>query len=113
LPVITGTDLTGGQKYYNNSQALGGMIITGPITSTKTIWIYDNNLGCKDEESFLVTINTTPPTITNPGPQNVCDSYTLPTIIGTNLTGNQKYFNNSQALGGIQISGTLTTNQTR
>ncbi len=112
LPTITGTNLTGNQKYYNNSQALGGTVITGPILSTQTVWIYDINAACKDEESFLVTINTTPPSITNPGPQNICDSYTLPTITGTNLTGNQKYYNNSQALGGTQISGPLTSNQT-
>ena len=112
LPTITGTNLTGNQKYYDNSQTLGGTQITGPILSTQTIWIYDNNLGCKDEESFLVTINTTPPSITNPGPQVVCNSYTLPTITGTNLTGSQKYYNNSQALSGTQITGSLTTNQT-
>jgi gliding motility-associated-like protein len=112
LPVILGTNLTGNQNYYNNSQALGGSILTGPISSTQTVWIYDINGTCKDEESYLVTINTTPPAITNPGPQVVCNSYTLPTIVGTNLTGNQKYYNNSQALGGTVITGPITSTQT-
>lgn len=111
LPTILGTNLTGNQNYYNNSQALGGTIIFGAITTTQTVWIYDAEGTCSDEESFLVTINITP-AIINPGPQTVCDSYTLPTILGTNLTGNQEYYNNSQALGGTVISGTITTTQT-
>ncbi|MBK7212820.1 MAG: hypothetical protein IPH88_05900, partial [Bacteroidales bacterium] len=40
LPAITGTNLVS-PHYYNNSQALGGTQITGPITSTQTVWIYD------------------------------------------------------------------------
>ena len=112
FPLILGTNLTGNQNYYDNSQALGGVIIAGPITSTQTVWIYDANGTCKDEESYLITVNTTPPSITNPGPQIVCNSYILPTIVGSNLTGNQKYYNNSQALGGTVITGTITTTQT-
>ena len=111
LPVIGGTHLTGNEKYYNNSQALGGTIITGPITATQTVWIYDIVGTCKDEKSFPVTINYTP-AITNPGTQTVCDSYTLPSIIGLHLSGNQKYYNNSQTLSGTVITGPITSTQT-
>jgi gliding motility-associated-like protein len=62
LPTITGSDLNAA-AYYNNSQALGGTAITGPITSTQTVWIYDANGTCLDETSFLVTI-TPLPTVT-------------------------------------------------
>ena len=110
LPTIFGTNLTGGQKYYNNSHALGGTPITGPITSTQTVWIYDAQGNCSDEESFVVTVNYTPSLI-NPGDQTICDSYTLPTILGTNLSSNQKYYNNSQALGGTSINGPITSTQ--
>ena len=111
FPTITGTNLTGGQKFYNNSKALNGTVITGPITTTQTIWIYDEQGLCHDEKSFIVTINYTP-SITNPGPQTVCDSYTLPTITGTHLSGNQKFYNNTQASGGTVITGPITTTQT-
>lgn len=111
LPTIIGTNLSGNQEYYNNSQALSGTVITSPITSTQTVWIYDTNGTCSDEESFVVTINNTP-VITNPGSQTACDSYTLPTISGTNLSGNEAYYNNSQALGGTVIAGPITSTQT-
>ncbi len=104
LPAISGTNLSGNQAYYNNSQANGGTIISGPITSSQKVWIYDANGSCKDEKSFDVTI-TKSPIITNPGDQATCDSYTLPAISGTNLSGNQAYYNNSQANGGTAISG--------
>ena len=60
LPTITGTNLSGNQKYYNNSHTLGGSVIIGPITSTQTVWIYDTNGTCSDEKNFLVTINPLP-----------------------------------------------------
>jgi hypothetical protein len=71
LPTITGTNLVDA-KYYDNSHVLDGTAITGPITNSMTVWIYDATAyGCSDEESFLVTINTllAPPiagTITQP-----------------------------------------------
>ena len=112
LPAITGSNLTGNEAYYSNSQALGGTVITGPITTTQTVWIYDATAyGCSDEESFVVTIENTP-VITNPGAQTACDSYPLPAITGSNLTGNEAYYSNSQALGGTVITGPITTTQT-
>lgn len=111
LPVITGTNLSGSQAYYNNSQALGGTIITGSITTSQTVWIYDSNGTCSDEKSFVVTINQTP-SITTPSNISICNSYTLPTITGTNLSGNEAFYNNSQALGGTVITGPITTSQT-
>ncbi len=57
LQTITGKNLVNA-KYYSNSQTSGGVVITGPITSNMTVWIYDSTVnGCSDEESFLVTIN--------------------------------------------------------
>ncbi|TXD93136.1 hypothetical protein ES724_11020, partial [Gillisia hiemivivida] len=111
LPAISGSDLSGTQAYYNNSQANGGTVITGPITSTQTVWIYDANGSCSDEESFEVTITKTP-VITNPGSQSECDSYTLPAISGSDLSGTQAYYNNSQANGGTVITGPITSTQT-
>ncbi|MFT6981368.1 MAG: gliding motility-associated-like protein [Crocinitomicaceae bacterium] len=59
LPAIAGTDLSGTEAYYDDSQANGGLLIAGPITSSQTVWVYDGNGTCSDETSFFVTINTT------------------------------------------------------
>ncbi|MCW5920774.1 MAG: hypothetical protein KIS77_00375 [Saprospiraceae bacterium] len=112
LPTITGSNLVN-PKYYDDSQANGGQEIVGPITSSTTVWIYDETgtaPNCSDEESFVVTINNTP-SITNPGPQTACDSYTLPTITGSNLV-NPKYYDDSQANGGQEIVGPITSSMT-
>ncbi|MFY9151922.1 MAG: tandem-95 repeat protein [Prolixibacteraceae bacterium] len=111
LPTILGSNLSGSEAYYNNSQALGGTVITGAITSTQTVWIYDTNGSCSDEESFVVTITNTP-VITNPGAQAACDSYTLPTILGSNLSGSEAYYNDSKANNGTVITGAITSTQT-
>ncbi|MBN2680864.1 MAG: choice-of-anchor L domain-containing protein, partial [Bacteroidales bacterium] len=62
---IAGTDLVD-PRYFDNSQASGGSEITDlTITSSQTVWIYDEDGTCSDEESFVVTINSNPsPNIT-------------------------------------------------
>ena len=61
LPTIEGDNLSGSEAYYDDSQANNGQVITGPITSSQTVWIYDETTnGCSDEESFAVTINPLP-----------------------------------------------------
>ncbi len=62
LPAITGSFLTSNANYYTASQASSGVLIANgaSITTSQTVWIYDNNGTCSDEESFVVTINTTP-----------------------------------------------------
>lgn len=114
LPTISGNKLSGNEAYYDNSQALFGKPISGPITSSRVVWIYDAsgpNAECVDEKSFNVTINYTP-VIDNPGDLVICDGYELPLITGLHLTGNEAYYDNSQALGGKKISGVLTNSQT-
>ena len=111
LPTITGTTLSGSQAYYSNSQLNGGTLITGTITSTQTVYIYDANGSCSDEESFVVTINNTP-VITNPGQQSACETFSLPSISGSNLSGTEAYYTNSQANSGTVISGSINSNQT-
>ncbi|MCH2225416.1 MAG: gliding motility-associated C-terminal domain-containing protein, partial [Crocinitomicaceae bacterium] len=59
LPIITGTNLSGSEAFYDNSQLLGGTAITGPITSSQTVYVFDSNAGCSAEVSFLVTVNIT------------------------------------------------------
>ena len=111
LGTITGLNLSGTEAYYDDSQANGAVQISGNITSSQTVWIYDAQGACYDETSFVVTINTTP-TITNPDDQTACDSYSLGTIAGTNLSGNEAYYDDSQTNGGVQITGPINASQT-
>jgi gliding motility-associated-like protein len=111
LPAIGGSNLSGSQAYYNDSQVNGGAVITGPITTSQIVWIYDTQGSCPDEESFVVTINNTP-SITNPGAQTACATYTLPVITGSNLSAGVAYYDDSQANGGSVITGPITTSQT-
>ena len=56
LPTISGHNLSGNQAYYDDSQANNGNLITGKITSSTIVWIYDYNGSCSDEESFEITV---------------------------------------------------------
>ena len=112
---ITGTNLVD-PRYYDNSQAEGGEeIIDLTLTESQTVWIYDEtdtDPNCSDEVSFVVTINLTP-VLDQPSDVVACDEYILPTITGTNLTGNEAYYDDSQANGGQEITDlTLTESQT-
>jgi gliding motility-associated-like protein len=68
LPPITGTHLTSNAAYYNNDPALGGKIISGIITSSLKVWIFDETKttpNCTDKTSFQVTINPLPNLVIN------------------------------------------------
>lgn len=59
LPPISGKNLSGNEAYFDNSQAEGGKRITGPVTRSQTVWIYDETStlpNCSDETSFEVLI---------------------------------------------------------
>jgi hypothetical protein len=89
LPAIGGSNLSGNEAYYTGSGGTGSVLAAGSsITSTQTIYIYDETTttpACSDEESFTVTINTSPvPSIT--GDTDVCE--TLTNTYSTSATGN-------------------------
>lgn len=102
LPTITGISLSGNQNYYSAPNG-GGSIISSPITTSQTIYIFDQEGACSDEESFYVTIFT-PPQIDNLPAQTSCDYFNLPTITGTNLSGNQNYYLAPNGVGNIVTS---------
>ncbi|GJM31555.1 MAG: hypothetical protein DHS20C18_05560 [Saprospiraceae bacterium] len=62
---------------------------------------YGNN-GC---DAPPVSAGPVPPDFDNPGPQVVCGSYTLPAITGTNLTGNEAYYQLPNGMGGQLLVG--------
>ena len=58
LPVISGKHLTGGASYYTGSLGTGTALSAGDeIASNGTLYIYDSNNGCWDEDTFNVVIN--------------------------------------------------------
>jgi len=99
---IGGTNLND-PRYFNNSQASGGTEITSlTLTSSQTVYIYDADGTCTDEESFTVTIHT-PPTPAITGATSFCggNSVTLnagagySTYAWSNSTSNQSATVNS------------------
>ncbi len=59
LPEITGTNLSGNEAYYSQPNG-NGTQLTGTLTSSQTVYIYDENSYCSDEESFELTVNISP-----------------------------------------------------
>ncbi|MEX1190338.1 MAG: PKD domain-containing protein [Brumimicrobium sp.] len=117
LPVITGSDLTGNETYYDATNGGGTQYnASDNITAlgTTTLYIYDETgttPNCFDEETFDVTINFSP--VINPiANQEVCDSYTLPTITGTDLTGNEAYYDATNGGGTQYNAGDIITTST-
>ena len=122
LPTITGTNLSGSEAFYSNSQAAGGTVITGPLTTSQTVYVYDSNMGCTDEISFTVTINTTDDasfTLTNfcEGSANSATitgvtggtfSFTTPTTDGSTINPSSGQLSNG--VGGTTYSVLYTTN---
>jgi gliding motility-associated-like protein len=93
--------LTSGQ-YYTGAGGVGP-ITDMTITQTQTIYVYQTNGICTDEDSFTVTINTTP--VLAPVANVVeCDSYALPPL----TVGG--YFSSPGGVG--PITGPITTDQT-
>jgi gliding motility-associated-like protein len=108
LPIITGTQLTGSQNYFYAPGGTGG-IVTSPVTSTQTIYIYDGSSECADEESFTVTVYNTPEISEIPDLIG-CTSVNLPSITGNFLTGNQNYYSMPNGQGSI-VPDVLTYSQ--
>jgi hypothetical protein len=84
LPVIAGTNLTGGEAYYTGAGGTGSVLAVGSsVTSTQTIYIYDETgttPNCSDEVSFMVTVNVSPaPSITGltDGCEGVAQSFSI------------------------------------
>ncbi|GEM_PF-654618 len=74
LPAITGINLTGGESFYDDSQANGGTALSvgDAISSSQTIYIFDGNGTCSNEISFVVTVNPTPTVTSISGGAEYC-----------------------------------------
>ncbi len=97
-------------NYFTGAGGTGTALVAGnTITSSQTIYVYaqtGTTPNCTDENSFTVTINTTP---VADAPANVtaCDSYTLPAL----TVGN--YFTGAGGTGTALVAGNnITSSQT-
>ncbi|KAF2515824.1 T9SS type A sorting domain-containing protein [Flavobacterium salilacus subsp. salilacus] len=97
LPDVTACDsytlaaLAAGNNYYTGTGGTGTMLTAGTIiTTTQLIYIYTQTgttPNCTDQNSFTVTINTTPNAVA-PDDQSVCNEYELPALtVGNYYTG--------------------------
>jgi hypothetical protein len=97
-------------NYFTGSGGTGTALFAGnTITSSQTIYVYaqtGTTPNCSDENSFTVTINTTP-VADDPADVTACDSYTLPAL----TVGN--YFTGTGGTGTALFAGnTITSSQT-
>jgi hypothetical protein len=87
LPAITGSNLTGNEAYYTASGGGGTQYAAGTnITSSTTLFIYDASLACTDEESFSITINSTPTANTPANPIDICYTLVPPALVSENIS---------------------------
>ena len=91
LPIITGAALTGAQNYFD---ATGGPllanVVTGPITSSATLFIYDGLSGCSDEEILVITINPLPSVSLVVGGGTYCEGDVVSDIL-VDVTGSANW----------------------
>ena len=113
LTICTGSTVTQAQLFTVIGTHDAGGVWT-PVLAGAGIYTYTvaATAPCTVEATSTVTVTgQAAPSITIPGSQAACDSYTLPVIGGSNLAA-PAYYNNSQALGGTVITGSITSTQT-
>lgn len=109
LPVITGSFLSGGEMYFTGPNGTGTPYNAGDVISASiTLYIFDENAGCEDEETLVITIN---PLITfDPIPliEN-CGNAVLPPITGSGVGVNAYYNTNANGTGMTLLPGSVVT----
>ncbi len=109
LPAIDGVALPGTESYFDAPNGGGTMYSPGDvITSTQQLYIYaDDGSGlCGDELSFTITVDLSPVVDDIVDVEN-CGSYTLPSITGANLTGNEAFFDQPGGTGNSYDAGDI------
>jgi gliding motility-associated-like protein len=86
LPAITGTNLSGNEAYYDDTQANGGQIVSGNIASSGNYYIYDTGGNCSNEVLVDITINEIPQITSSLEDTAYCD-YEVPGDITFTVSG--------------------------
>ncbi len=107
LTTPLGSNLSGNEAYYTNSQAFGGTIISGIITTSQMVWMYDINGGCSSEQNFNVTITSTPiVSVTN---ASTCSGQSATITASSQTAGGTYFWTTSATTPSIIESPLLTT----
>ncbi len=113
LPSIKGKNLTANAAYYTQTIGAGLRFSPGQsISNTQTLFVYSGTASCFDQDTFNVTIVPRPVLDTIVDVQ-ICRSYTLPTIGGTSLSGNQAYYTAPNGGGTKYTAGQSVTGDLR
>jgi gliding motility-associated-like protein len=89
----------------NNANNTHPYSSTGSYTATLTV---SDNTGCSDTETTTVSVLLSP-SIDAIANLEICDSYTLPAITGTNLTGGEAYYTAPGGTGTSYNAGDVIT----
>lgn len=109
LPPITGSNLSGNQVYSTGPGGTGTIYNPGDmIFGNQTLYIYDENAGCLDEETVVITINPLV-TVDEIADISACESAVLPAITGTGLSTSTSYNTNPLGTGTVYAPGDIVT----
>ena len=107
-PVLSQNGIwTGPSVLLNGYQ---GTFTAGVNTNGLYTYTVDGGANCPDSIATVQVQIVSQPSINPLGPINVCNSYTLPAITGTNLSGNQHYYTGPNGTGALIANGTVITN---
>ncbi|WP_235295608.1 SprB repeat-containing protein, partial [Portibacter lacus] len=110
LPAITGTG-TAGATYWSMSGGTGTEYSEGDwIYSSTTLYMVVAAGSCSTEEPFDIVITETP--IIDDLAGTACDSFELPTITGSGLSGNEAYYDGPGGTGTRYTAGEFITSST-
>lgn len=108
LPEIAGSLLTGAQGYWTEPFGVGSVYDPGGIlTTSQKLYVYDERAGCMAQDSFEVTVNTRPRISAPIGERYLCDTFSLPPIMGSPLLGNEVMTTLPHGQGDTLFAGTL------
>ena len=101
--LLGGTPGTGGTWSPSLTSGTG---VFDPLVDIEGVYVYTASACSSAGASVTVTVNDTPQ-INSLSNQDVCVSYTLPTITGVNLSGNEQYYTQPNGGGTAYSSGTV------
>ncbi|NBX79070.1 MAG: hypothetical protein EBQ94_01625, partial [Flavobacteriales bacterium] len=94
------------------STGTGTIVISNLVAGSYTVSVALTSTGCQSTTQVVTLINPGAPDINDIADQVLCGgSYTLPTITGTNLPGNQAYYSSPGGVG-PPLTGSISTSQT-
>lgn len=110
LPPITGQNLSGFEAYYTGHNGFGAIYYPGNlVTTSQTLYIYDNQTDCPGDEIAVEIIIESPPIFDPITINPSCSSIILPQIFGQNLSSFQAYYTGHNGTGQIFYPGEVIT----